>query len=46
MKFSGVITIHIRDVHAKGEGQRSKGKVTEVKNILPQFESFQTVTPF
>ena len=35
MKFS-VITIDKSDVHAKGEGQRSKVKVTEVKtNFAP-----------
>ena len=43
MKFSGVITIDISDVHAKGEGQRSKVKVTEVKT---QQSRFQTVIPF
>ena len=31
MKFSGVITIDRRDVHTKGQGQRSKVKVLEVK---------------
>ena len=31
MKFSGVITSGKRDVPAKGQGQRSKAKVTEVK---------------
>ena len=31
MKFSGVITNDKSDVHAKGQGQRSKVKVTEVK---------------
>ena len=30
MKFSGVITNDQRKVHAKGQGQRSKVKVTEV----------------
>ena len=30
MKFSGVITTHQGNVHAKGQGQRSKVKVTEV----------------
>ena len=35
MKFSGVITIEIGDIHAKA--QRSKGKVTEVK-IQLKFE--------
>ena len=31
MKFSGVITTDRSDVHAKGQSQRSKVKVTEVK---------------
>ena len=42
MKFSGVITNDKSDVHAKGQGQRSKVKVTEVKT---QFRRFRTVTP-
>ena len=42
MKFSGVITNDKSDVHAKGQGQRSKVKVTEV-NI--QLNRFRTVTP-
>ena len=42
MKFSGVITIDRRDVRAKGEGQRSKVKVTEV---MTPFSRFRTVTP-
>ena len=37
LKFSGVITIDRRDVHAKGQGQRSKVKVTEVKTQLQPF---------
>ena len=41
MKFSGVITNDKSDVHAKGQGQRSKVKVTEV-NI--QLNRFRTVT--
>ena len=41
MKFSGVITID-RSVHAKGQGQRSKVKATEV-NI--QLSCFLIVTP-
>ena len=41
LKFSGVITIDKRDVHAND--QRSKVKVTEVKT---QFNSFRTVTSF
>ena len=42
MKFSGVISNDKSDVHAKGQGQRSKVKVTEVKT---QFRCFGTVTP-
>ena len=42
MKFSGVITNDRRDVHAKGQGQRLKVKVTEVNT---QLSRFQTVTP-
>ena len=42
MKFSGVITNDKSDVHAKGQGQRSKVKVTEVNT---QLNRFQTVTP-
>ena len=42
MKFSGVITSDQSDVHAKGQGQRSKVKVTEVTT---QLNRFQTVTP-
>ena len=34
MKFSGVITNDQSDVHAKGQGQRSKVKVTEVTTQL------------
>ena len=41
-KFSGVITIDKSKVHAKGQGQRSKVKVTEVTT---QLNRFQTVTP-
>ena len=37
MKFSGVITIVRSDVHAKGQGQRSKVKVTEVNTQLSRF---------
>ena len=33
MKFSGVITNDRSDVHARGQGQRSKIKVTEVKTF-------------
>ena len=42
MKFSGVITNDKRKVHAKGQDQRSKVKVTEVKT---QLNRFRTVTP-
>ena len=42
MKFSGVITNDRRKVHAKGQGQRSKVKVTEVTTHLNRF---RTVTP-
>ena len=42
MKFSGVITSNRNDVHAKGQGQRSKVKVTEVTT---QLYRFRTVTP-
>ena len=42
MKFSGVITNDKNDVHAKGQGQRSKVKVTEVNT---QLNCFRTVTP-
>ena len=42
LKFSGVITNDRCDVRAKGQGQRSKVKVTEVMNPLSRF---RTVTP-
>ena len=42
IKFSGVITSDKSDVHAKGQGQRSKVKVTEVTT---QLNRFRTVTP-
>ena len=42
MKFSGVITKDRSDVRAKGQGQRSKVKVTEVTT---QLNRFRTVTP-
>ena len=42
MTFSGVITSDKSDVHAKGHGQRSKVKVTEVTT---QLNRFRTVTP-
>ena len=40
-KFSGVITNDRNDVHAKGQGHRSKVKVTEVTT---QLNGFRTVT--
>ena len=43
MTFSRVITNDKSDVHAKGQGQRSKVKVTEV---MTPFSRFRTVTPF
>ena len=43
MIFSEVITIDRSDVHAKGQGQRSKVKVTEVMTPLSCFRT--TVTP-
>ena len=42
MKFSGVITTDQGNLHAKGQGQRSKVKVTEVTT---QLDRFRTVTP-
>ena len=42
MKFSGVITNDQSKVHAKGQSQRSKVKVTEVTT---QLNRFRTVTP-
>ena len=42
MKFSGVIINDKSDVHAKGQGHRSKVKVTEVMTPLSRF---RTVTP-
>ena len=42
MKFSGVITTDQGNVRAKGQGQRSKVKVTEVTTHLSRF---RTVTP-
>ena len=42
MKFSGVITNDQRKVQPKGQGQRSKVKVTEVTT---QLNRFRTVTP-
>ena len=37
MKFAGVITTDQGKVHAKGQGQRSKVKVTEVTTQLSRF---------
>ena len=42
LKFSGVITNDKGDVHAGGQGQRSKVKVTEIKTLLSRF---RTLTP-
>ena len=42
MKFSGVVINDKSDVHAKGQGQRSKVKVTEVNS---QLSRFRTATP-
>ena len=42
MTFSGLITMVISDVYAKGQGQRSKVKVTEVNT---QLSRFRTLTP-
>ena len=42
MKFSEVITMVISNVHAKGQGQRSKVKVPEVNT---QLSRFRTLTP-
>ena len=42
MKFSGVITTDQGNVHAKGQGQRSKVKFTEVTT---QLDRFRTLTP-
>ena len=43
MKFSGVITMVKSDVHAKGQGQRSKVKVTEVNTQLSRFRTLTAV---
>ena len=42
MKFSGVNTNDRSDVHAKGQGQRSKVKVT---GVTTQLDRFRTVSP-
>ena len=39
MQFSGVITNDQNKVHAKGQGQMSKVKVTEVKTQLNRLNS-------
>ena len=44
MKFSEVITIDRSDVHAKGQGQRSKVKVTEVMTPLSRFRTVSEFT--
>ena len=43
MKFSGVITNDQSEVHAKGQDQRSKVKVTEVKTQLNRFRTVTSV---
>ena len=43
MKFTRVVTINKTDVDAKGQGQRSKVKVTEVKANFAPFGHFQTI---
>ena len=43
MKFSGVITNDQSKVHAKGQGQRSKVKVTEVTTHLNRFRTVTRV---
>ena len=43
MKFSGVITSDRSDIHAKGQGQRSKVKVTEVTTQLYRFRTVTSV---
>ena len=42
MKFSGVIANDRSGVYAKGRGQRSKVKVTEINT---QLSRFRTITP-
>ena len=42
MNFSGVITNDQHEVHTKGQGQRSKVKVTEIKT---QLNRCRTITP-
>ena len=43
MKFSGFITNDNSDVHAKGQGQTSKVKITEVNTQLNRFRSVTLV---
>ena len=43
LKFSGVITIDRRDVHAKGEGQRSKVNITEIMTPFSRFRAVASV---
>ena len=43
MKFSGSISIDGSNVHAKGQGQRSKIKVTKVKTHLGGFRTITSV---
>ena len=43
LKFSGLITIDRCDVHAKGRGQRSMVKVTEVMTPLSRFRNVTLV---
>ena len=43
MKFSRVFTIDRSDVHAKGQGERSRSH--KPKQILPQFGCFLIITP-
>ena len=43
MKFSGVITMVGSDVHAKGQCQMSKVKVTEVNTQLSRFRTLTQV---
>ena len=40
MKFSEVIIIDKSDVHARSQGQRSKGKVKELKRTFNQIWAF------
>ena len=40
MKFAGVITVDKSNVHAKGQGHKSKVKVTEVQANFAQIWAF------